>query len=552
MKSTRTLFERYDELRQKDGRAPVLQAVEYQRAEKKVDGTTEFIMSTGGVKYDGFEIVQAGWQLADFLAKNPLAPWRHSTYSPRDAMGIWPDVWKSNKGGLALHLRGLLKWNTGDHNPDAPYVQKMYDDGVLRACSVRWEEADADAIEMIDAKDLEDLNVDWYSKMYGGIRFLRSLLIECSPCMLGMDKDALSARTRAGGVPKSILDRFVVTPGDKSDQVIEGRTVMLLDGHPLRTEVDVPGFIDLGARRRDDDAAQDGRRAHHHERVECRACGNVVTCRCSAPKETTYVDTCDACASARGVALNDPFIRSRRAQRLMRGDGDDALRTALTAAYERAGEAPPWASAIGQSYQGLHQGLAAIGDGDPAALRSTIEQVGRHLFGDQRLREAWEPRQLPPGLADLWKPLGEVAERVLGRYLADAIDADTATDALLSESAEAVAPVMGGIAWLGRAVARLGADAGVDVQIGDDAALDAAFAKIRTPAPEAHADDAASLDFGPVVASVSAIQERRRKREEAKPPDPPPTAASGARRRFKSLLDRISQPGGDSPSGAEA
>lgn len=520
MRSERTLFERYDELRQRDGRAPVLQAVEYQRAEKKPNGTTEFIMSTGGIKYDGFEIVQAGWQLTDFLAKNPLAPWRHSTYSPRDAMGIWPEVWKSNKGGLATHLRGLLRWNTAEHNPDAPYVQKMYDDGVLRACSVRWEEADADAIEMIDAKDLEDENVDWYSKIYGGIRFLRSLLIECSPCMLGMDKDALSVRARAGGVPKSILDRFVVTPGDKSDQVIEGRTVMLLDGHPLRTEIDVPGFIDLGARQRTDAPSE------------------------AAPKA-------DEAAPIEDVTLDDPFIRSRRAQRLMRGDGGDAMRTALTAAYERAGEAPPWASAIGQSYQGLHQALAALGEGDPAALRSTIEQVGRHLFGDQRLREAWEPRQLPPGLADLWKPLGEVAERVLGRYLADAVDADTATDALLSESAEAVAPVMSSIAWLGRALARLSADAGVEVTIGDDAALDAAIAKLRTPpTPDGTGAAAAGLDLSPLVASVDAIQERRRQRVAAKPPETPPVVG-GSRGRFSNLLERLSQqPGGDSPSGA--
>lgn len=522
MKSERTLFERYDEIRQKDGRAPVLQAAHFARAEKKADGTTEFIMSTGGIKYDGFEIVQAGWQVAEFLAKNPLAPWRHSTSSPRDAMGTWPDVWKSNKGGLALHLRGLLKWNTAEHNPEAPFVQKMYDDGVLRACSVRWEEAAADAIEMIDAKDLEDEKVDWYSKMHGGVRWLRALLVECSPCMLGLDKDALSVRARAGGLPKGLLDRFVIRPGDKSDQVIEGRTVMLLDGHPLRAEIDVPGFIDLGARQRTDATAE------------------------AAPKA-------DDTAPIEDVTLDDALIRSRRAQRLMRGDGSEDLRTALTAAYERAGEAPPWASAMGQSYQSLHEALVALGDGDPAALRSTIEQVGRHLFGDERLREAWEPRQLPPGLVDLWKPLGEVAERVLGRYLADAADADTATDALLSESAEAVAPVMGSIAWLGRAVARLSADAGVEVVIGDDAALDAAIAKLRTPPPEPErtADDtAADLDFTPVAERVSAIKERRRQREDSKPPEPPPT--SGSRGRFNSLLDRLSQPGGDSPSGAEA
>lgn len=503
-----TLFERYDHLRQTAGRAPVLQSAHYARAEKKSDGLTEFIMSTGDIKRDGFEIVQSGWQIPEYIP----APWRHSTASPRDAMGIWPEVWKSNKGGLALHLRGLLKWNGADHNPDAPYVQKMYDDGVMRACSVRWEEADADATEKIDPKEVEDKNVDWYTKLYGGIRFLRSLLIEGSPCILGMDKLALAQRTRAGGIPKDVLERFVIRPGDKSDQVIEGREVLLLDGHPLRMDVERPEIVDMGAR--------------------------AVA---AAVDQNDQPD----------LSLDDAATRLRQTQRLLRGDGKEGLREALTAAYARAELAAPWDGAMGQSYAGLHEALKSAPEVDVPTLRTAIEKVGGLVFGELRLREAWEPRPLPPGLADLWKPLGESAARVLGRYLSDSVEADAATDALLAEGARDVAPVMDKIAWLGRMVAQISEAAGVEIELGDDATLDAALAAIRTAAVPAEVPADEVLDLWPVVDRVESI---RRNRREKTSPAPVPAAtvpAVGAQARFNRLIDRLSSPGGDSPSGAD-
>jgi hypothetical protein len=40
---------------------------------------------------------------------------------------------------------------------------------------------------------------------------------------------------------------------------------------------------------------------HHHERIECKNCHNVQTCRCSAKKATTYVDSCSNCTKAAAI-----------------------------------------------------------------------------------------------------------------------------------------------------------------------------------------------------------------------------------------------------------
>lgn len=384
------LIDRYDEMRQRAGVPPVLQAAEYGRAEKgKKPGVTTFVMSTGGVKRDGFEIVQSGWQVDAFLEKNPLAPWRHSTASVRDAMGIWTDVWKSNKGGSALHLRGDLTWNGPEHNPDAPYVQQMYDDGRLRACSVRWEEADAKAIEEITAKELEGENVDWYAKMYGGIRFLRSLLIECSPCMLGLDKDALKAlpgRVRSGELPESVLDRFIVRVGEDHPK-IEGREVLLLDGHPLTFEVERPTTVDLGARA--EEASAEARAQCPHcgatnakDKEKCSACGKGMKNEKTEqhtddPEPTAEQIAADAIAAARQQA--DELDRAERTKIAYSVHGKTPLSEGAWDGGAARKALRSWADGDMSKYK---QGFAAR-DGDAANF--TSYKFPHHTIADGKL-----------------------------------------------------------------------------------------------------------------------------------------------------------------------
>jgi len=49
--------------------------------------------------------------------------------------------------------------------------------------------------------------------------------------------------------------------------------------------------------------------AHHHERVECRKCGNIRTCRCSAKKTATFVDECPSCPKTAAIATPDLPVR---------------------------------------------------------------------------------------------------------------------------------------------------------------------------------------------------------------------------------------------------
>lgn len=51
---------------------------------------------------------------------------------------------------------------------------------------------------------------------------------------------------------------------------------------------------------------------HHHERTECRKCGNVQTCRCSAKKTTSYVDSCSNCDGKTAANPNQTVKNFRR------------------------------------------------------------------------------------------------------------------------------------------------------------------------------------------------------------------------------------------------
>lgn len=511
MKALWNLFDRYDDIRQRTGQAPVCEAAHYERATARADGLMEFVLSTPGIKRDGFDLVQSGWIFDTFQKSGSPALWRHSDRNPTDVMGNWPRVWKSSAAGLPQHLRGLLDWIAPEKNATIGPIRSMYEDGNLRASSVRWEDDGADSIEMISPNEFGDAKVDMWAQMFGGIRFRRPVLREASLVPLGADVDAISVRCRSGRMPADLLDRFVINPKLPAPTTADGREVLVLNGHPARFEIDRPAIVDLAA---------------------------PPPPTPEAPKNPTYP----------GYAENGALLRD--IQRFMRGvKTGEGLKEHLATSAAALSVTPPWERPMGRSYVELHQALGAADDAEVPALRAAVEQIGRYVFGAARIREAWEPRQLPAGLIEIWKPLGECVERTLAQALGDSERADELTDQVLTAAGPACASAMENIGWLVRMWAQISNAAGIDLPMGDDDRLvkfTERIASLTKPEPPAAAP---AVDPAPgdetqalveVAARVEDIRERRQKRQE------PVSKPAG------SLIERLTAraPGGMDPSAA--
>lgn len=391
-----TLFQKYDDIRQRTGHAPICQAASYERTYKRADDAMEFIMSTPGMKRDGCDIVQSGWITETSFRDNPLALWRHSDRERTDILGNWRKVWKSSAGGAPLHLRGVLTWASPDENEDIRYYRNLYENRVLRAMSVRWEDDGPDSIREITPEELEGENVDAWAHLFGGIRFLRAVLIEGSLCPLGMDKQALSVRCRDGSIPEAVLGRLVANAA--IPRVPEGREVLLLDGHPVRFDVERPEIVDLGR------------------------------------QPTTA-------APFQGVLVSyptDPAGQMRFAQRHMRtvaanGIVDEDERQELTKCFTDRQASPPWETKSGRAYEVLHKTLDVADSPEVVeSLRRAIETVGRQCFGEARLREAWEPREFPEGPESVWASVRALLDEGLVPVVADEVERDAHVDTLLT------------------------------------------------------------------------------------------------------------------------
>lgn len=415
-----TLMDRYRDIQQRTGQSPVVQAAVYERAAKRTDGMMEFILSMPGIKRDGFDIRQDGWLLDDYR-ENSVVLWRHLYRNPSDIMGSCPKVWRSTAGGSPLHLRGLLQWATLEQNPQIGPVRALYEDYVLRATSVRWEDDGLDSFQEITQDELIAAKTDpAVALMWGGIRFLRARLIEWSLVPLGMDKQALSVRCQRGDLLPNQLDRFVATI--KNDQLVteDGREVLVLDGHPARFETERATTVDLGA-------------AASADVVHADTPGAVTTTDGIGGESVAVLKSVE-CASTHTTypAYADARAYQQACQRYLRGTlAGEGLDGHLVAEGKRLGLSGP-ESGLGLTYFDLHEALQRSEDEDErATLRTVIVQVGQKHFGDARLREAWEPRVLPEP-ESAWASVSSLLEVGLRAVVADGEERDALVDSLIA------------------------------------------------------------------------------------------------------------------------
>ena len=100
------------------------------------DRTIEFVGSTAAVDRYGDSIIQAGWELKNFL-QNPVVPWGHNYYQPPVAKAL--EV-RLSEGKLVFKAQFATK----DEYPWADTIYKLYKGGYLRAFSVGFIPMDWD------------------------------------------------------------------------------------------------------------------------------------------------------------------------------------------------------------------------------------------------------------------------------------------------------------------------------------------------------------------------------------------------------------------------
>jgi len=114
-------------------------------------------------------IMSDGWQLADFK-KNPIALFGHSNSF---IIGTWKDVRVENK-----ELRGYLDLAEEGTSDRVNEIRRLVNAGILKAVSVGFEPIES---EPLDEKDL-----------WGGIRFKKQNLVECSIVSVPANPNALA------------------------------------------------------------------------------------------------------------------------------------------------------------------------------------------------------------------------------------------------------------------------------------------------------------------------------------------------------------------------
>jgi len=114
----------------------------------------EFVMSDASVdRYDDTIDVN-GWDLKNF-SKNPIALFSHDSYFP---IGQWEKIGVRDKA-----LKGHLKMAPEGTSPRIDELRKLIEAGILKAVSVGFRP--------IEYQDISNS---------GGIRYLKSELVECS------------------------------------------------------------------------------------------------------------------------------------------------------------------------------------------------------------------------------------------------------------------------------------------------------------------------------------------------------------------------------------
>lgn len=154
------------------------------------DGTLEFVMSDETKDRYG-DIIQAdGWMLADFR-KNPVALYGHQNDGL--PIGRWEKVRVEGK-----KLMGRLRFATS--SDFAQRIKALFEEGILNAVSVGFRPVKA---EPLDEKD-----------PWGGVRYLKQILLECSVVTVPANPSALVKRA-LDNLPADIRQTLMAASGQR-------------------------------------------------------------------------------------------------------------------------------------------------------------------------------------------------------------------------------------------------------------------------------------------------------------------------------------------------
>ena len=145
------------------------------RGTQSLDDPLEFIMSDETIDSYGDIIVAKGWNLSNFKL-NPIALWGHDHKSP---IGAWEKVRVSGK-----QLIGKLKFAAAGTSEEIDVLRKLVEQRIIKAVSVGFQPIEYEEIDK--------------ENPWGGIKFLKSMLHECSLVSVGANPNALAVAKSYG------------------------------------------------------------------------------------------------------------------------------------------------------------------------------------------------------------------------------------------------------------------------------------------------------------------------------------------------------------------
>lgn len=255
-----TQWEQFDRLCQRYGVEPVVRSFTYlprdhDRATLDKDGLArahitdynpkrclEFVYSTGGIKRDGNQVNQGGWQMEKYR-QNPMVLWSHirMTEDPDMCLGRSVSEWVGRAAG-GKALRGIIEFLPEGENAKADKVFRWYNSGFLNAVSASWKPLEFRAMTDEYIKETAG-DYALSAKLYGGIEFIRNEFQEISPCLIPADPEALKKRIQMGEIR---ADEFTLEiPHEKVEEDGSKRGVFYLDSHEFVAESRT--IVDMGS-----------------------------------------------------------------------------------------------------------------------------------------------------------------------------------------------------------------------------------------------------------------------------------------------------------------
>jgi hypothetical protein len=397
-----------------------------------------FNVSTSGMKRDGHEIDQNGWDLTNFRA-NPVIMWAHRYDGPPIANSLWEKVMNSPASGGKL-LRSEGSFISAELSPFADNIYQMYVQRILNAVSAGWR-----SLEYEYRKDDEGYIT--------GIIFKKMDLLEYSCVPIPADPKALQRGVQEGFIKN--VDDFDVSKMLRTNEapvfwlgLSEPATERKIIVDESRGHIDprVEEAIDADDRggvahkkytMKSKDVVWDG--AGARKRLATWAKEGETTDFTKYRAGFLWYDTENANKFGAykgphhdvsgGAVVTVPRGVYAVAQRLQQGafsvptSDVSGMKTHIAKHYHELDEKAPWERTLGTMYEQVHSALRVEGLGEVECelLRGTAVSLATQLYGEDRLPESWESQY---GCADdtILNSLAGALENVFMESVAD-IDA---------------------------------------------------------------------------------------------------------------------------------